>query len=173
MSYTDWLALIKCVSSSFIAHHDNPNCKLLQDYYKLRQKFLTNYGRFYYKLSQWVITNCGKYLVQITTKNYCKLRQLLFLQNSKLLQFTASFITNYIAVFSFITNYGKFITNSPSITNYHVITNCAVTEFNKSSCQNLWYCCFTKIKRLDIFSKIWLQFQKTFFWSDNHGSLLS
>ena len=108
-------------------------CKIITNYdkvsYKLRQ--------VYYKLSQWVITNCGKYLVQITTKNYCKLRQLLFLQNSKLLQFTASFVTNYIAVFSFITNYGKFITNSPSITNYHVITNCVVTEFNKSSCQNL------------------------------------
>ena len=49
---------------SFIAHHDNPNYKLLQDYYKLRQKFITNYG---------------KNLSQITTKDYFKLRQLLFL----------------------------------------------------------------------------------------------
>ena len=56
---------------SFIAHHDNPNYKLLQDYYKLRQKFITNYGSF--------ITNYGKYLLQITAKNYYKLRQFLFL----------------------------------------------------------------------------------------------
>ena len=63
---------------SFIAHHDNPNYKLLQDYYKLlqdyyklRQKFITNYGSF--------IANYGKYLLQITAKNYYKLRQFLFL----------------------------------------------------------------------------------------------
>ena len=49
---------------SFIAYQDNPNYKLLQDYYKLRQKFITNYG---------------KNLLQITAKNYYKLRQLLFL----------------------------------------------------------------------------------------------
>ena len=65
---------------SFIAHHDNPNYKLLQDYYKLRQKFITNYR---------------KNLLQITAKNCYKLRQLLFLLNSKLLQITSSFIAYY------------------------------------------------------------------------------
>ena len=39
-------------------HHDNPNYKLLQDYYKLRPKFITNYGSF--------ITNDRKKLLQIT-----------------------------------------------------------------------------------------------------------
>ena len=65
---------------SFIVHHDNPNYKLLQDYYKLRQKFITNYR---------------KNLLQTTAKNCYKLRQLLFLLNSKLLQITSSFIAYY------------------------------------------------------------------------------
>ena len=63
-------------------------------YYKLRQ--------FHYKLGQWVITNhCnfitnyGKNLLEIRSKSYCKLRHLLFLKNSKVLQFTSIFITYY------------------------------------------------------------------------------
>ena len=62
----------------------NPNYKLLKGYYKLQQKFITNYGSF--------ITNYGNNLLQFTKKK--QLRQLLFLQNSKLLQITSSFITN-------------------------------------------------------------------------------
>ena len=57
--------------ASFIAHHDKPNYKLLQDYYKLRQllflknlkllqitsSFATYYGSFqyYYKLQQFLL----------------------------------------------------------------------------------------------------------------------
>ena len=80
---------------SFIAHHDNPNYKLLQDYYKLLQKIITNYGssyfckiQNYYKLRQVllhitatfsVITNYGNF--------YYKLRQVL--QIATLLQITS------------------------------------------------------------------------------------
>ena len=69
-------------------------------------KFITNY---YENLLQITST-----LPQITAKCYYKLQQKilqitahLFLQNSKLLQITSSFITNK-AAFSAITNYGKF-----------------------------------------------------------------
>ena len=83
-------------------HHDSLNYKLLQAYYKLQQKIITNYGSFikYYSsgllqimavLSQITV----KKLLQITTKSYYKLRQLLFLKNSKLLQITLRFITYY------------------------------------------------------------------------------
>ena len=68
---------------------------LLQDHYKLWQKFSTNYGSFITNYDSF-ITNYGKKLLQITTKNYYKLRQVLLLQNSKLLQITSSFIANYV-----------------------------------------------------------------------------
>ena len=70
--------------------------KLWQFYYQLRQCVITNYGSF--------ITNHGKHLLQITTKNYYKLRKVL-LQNlpQVLLQ-----ILHIAAVSSIITNYGKF-----------------------------------------------------------------
>ena len=69
---------------SFIAYHDNPSYKLLQDNYKLRQKIITNYSSF--------ITNYDSGLLKMTAKIYCKLpitsksykvRQLLFLKNLK------------------------------------------------------------------------------------------
>ena len=59
--------------------------------YKLRQR--------YYKLRQKFITNKDKKLLQITAA--------LIFEKFNLLQITPSFIT-YAAVFSVITNYGKF-----------------------------------------------------------------
>ena len=77
--------------------HGNPNSNY---YYKLIQiiTIITNIT---------IITKYSKILLQITTKNYYKLRQLISLQNSKLLQITSSFTTNY-GTFIVITNYGKF-----------------------------------------------------------------
>ena len=77
--------------------HINPNSNY---YYKLIQiiTIITN---------NTIITKYSKILLQITTKNYYKLRQLISLQNSKLLQITSSFTTNY-GTFIVITNYGKF-----------------------------------------------------------------
>ena len=70
--------------------HENPNYPLLQDYYKLRQKIITNYGSF--------ITNYNSVLLQITAKIYHKFRQ-------KVLQITAAVI---FEKFKIITNYVKF-----------------------------------------------------------------
>ena len=100
---------------SFIAHHDNLNYKLLQDYYKLQQKIITNCGSF--------ITNCNSgllqvtaALLQITAKIHYKLRQIVitnygssyFSKNSKLLQIIRQVLLHITAVFSIITNYGNF-----------------------------------------------------------------
>ena len=71
--------------------------------------------QFYYKLQQWVITSYGSFItdygkntLQITTNSYYKLRQLLFLKNSKLLQIIRQVLLHITAVFSVITNYGNF-----------------------------------------------------------------
>ena len=79
---------------SFIAHHDNPNYKFLQGYDKLRKKIITNDGNFIVNYNSGLL-QITTILLQITTKNYYKLRQLLFLENLKLLQITSNFITNY------------------------------------------------------------------------------
>ena len=82
---------------SFIAGHDNRNYKLLQNYYKLQQKVITNsrlkFIRNYCK-KLWQITAAVIFVkFKIITNNvkfYYILRQLLVL-----LQITANFITNY------------------------------------------------------------------------------
>ena len=59
---------------SFIAHPDNPNYKLLQDYYKLPHKLITNYGSFITNYDSGLLQITAA-LLQITTKIYYKLRQ--------------------------------------------------------------------------------------------------
>ena len=61
--------------------HENPNYTLLQDYQKLRQKIITNYGSFVTNYSSRLLQITAA-LLQITAKIYYKLRQLLFLKNS-------------------------------------------------------------------------------------------
>ena len=99
---------------SFIVYHDNPNYKLLQDYYKLRQKFITNYGRFFTNYDSGLLQITAA-LLQITAKCYCKLQPKIItnygsyyfykIQNCYKVRQVFRQIT---ATFSVITNYGKY-----------------------------------------------------------------
>ena len=68
------------------------NYKLLKDYYKLRQKFIINYDSFITNYDRGLLQIMAA-LLQIKAKNYYKLLQVLL---------------DITAVFSVITNYGKF-----------------------------------------------------------------
>ena len=88
-------------------------------------------SNYYYKLIQiitiitniTIITKYSKILLQITTKNYYKLRQLISLQNSKLLQITSSFSTNYGNFYCYYKLRQILLQITAGVTNYDVITN--------------------------------------------------